>query len=134
MQTKFFSPHALSADLGLLFLRIFSAAAFLTHGWAKLQNVLAGHMEFADPIGLGPTATLYLAIFSELVCAICILLGLFTRIAVIPPLITMVIAFVIVHHADLFNVKELAFLYFGMFATLFFTGPGRISVDRIIFK
>ena len=129
MKSKIFNSRALSADLGLLILRIFAGGAMATHGWAKFQKVLGGNLEFGDPIGIGAEASLYLAIFAELVCAILVIIGLATRFAVVPLVITMIVAMFLVHAADPFNIKELAFLYLGIFVSLFFTGPGKLSVD-----
>ena len=58
-----------------------------------------------------------------------ILIGLFTRFATLPLLITMLVAFFIVHGADPFGEKELPLLYALVFATLFFTGPDKYSID-----
>lgn len=134
MSSKIFSSKGLSTDFGLLILRIFSGGILFTHGWAKLQNVIAGNMQFADPIGLGTQTSLYLAIFAEALCGILIVLGIVTRLALIAPIITMLVAFFIVHSPDPFNIKELSFLYLGMFITLFFTGPGKLSLDKALFK
>jgi putative oxidoreductase len=46
----------------------------------------------------------------------------------------MAVAFFIVHGADDFSTKELGFLYLGIFVSLFFTGPGKFSADRAIFR
>lgn len=40
----------------------------VVHGLPKMQKLLAGNLEFADPIGLGPGLSLGLAVFGELVC------------------------------------------------------------------
>ena len=42
----------------------------------------------------------------------------------------MLVAFFIVHGADDFAVREKALLYLGGFLALFFTGPGRHSIDK----
>ena len=86
-------------------------------------------MQFGDPIGLGVPTSLYLSAFAEFICAILIILGLLPRLASIPLIINMAVAFFIVHAADDFGTRELSLLYMGMFLTLFFTGPGRYSVD-----
>ncbi len=132
MKSKFFSDKAISASLGLLLLRIVSGGTMMTHGLSKLQNVLSGNTAFADPIGIGALPSLYLTIFAEGLCAALIVLGLVTRIALIPPIVTMLVAFFIVHGADAFNIRELSFLFLGMFVTLFFTGPGKFSIDNRI--
>ena len=130
MKSSLFRSNPLSLDLGLLILRLVAGGAMLTHGWAKLQKVLAGSTEFADPIGVGPELTLYLAILAELICAILLIVGLATRAALIPLIATMLVAFFIVHSADPFGVKESSFLFAGVFICLFLTGPGKYSADR----
>ncbi len=129
MKSKIFYSGPLSADFGLLILRVVAGAPMITHGWMKLQNVLAGKLEFGDPIGIGTEASLYLAIFAEFFCAILLILGFLTRIALVPLIVTMLVAFFIVHSPDPFNVKELAFIYLGLYTALFFTGPGKLSID-----
>ncbi len=91
-------------------------------------------MKFGDPLGLGSATSLHLSAFAEFVCAILIILGLFTRLATIPLIINMAVVFLIVHSVDDFGTKEMSLLYLGLFLTLFFTGPGKYSADRAIWK
>ncbi len=91
-------------------------------------------MQFGDPIGVGQATSLHLSAFAEFVCAILIILGLLTRLATIPLIINMAVACLIVHGADDFGTKELSLLYLGIFLTIFFTGPGRYSLDKGVFK
>ncbi|WP_347839392.1 DoxX family protein [uncultured Draconibacterium sp.] len=119
-------------DLSLLILRLASGGFMLTHGWPKLQRLLAGEMKFGDPLGLGPELSLILAVFAEVFCAILVLLGLGTRLAVIPLIVTMAVAAFIVHGADSFARKELALFYLVSYVILLLMGSGKISVDRLI--
>lgn len=132
MKSSLFRSTAISLDLGLLLIRLVAAGAMLTHGWPKLQKALAGSTQFADPIGVGPELTLYLAVFAEVICPILVILGFATRVAVIPLIATMLVAFFIVHSADPFGVKESSFIFLGIFTMLFLTGPGKYSVDHSI--
>ena len=134
IKSSFLSANALASDLGLLILRIVSGGALLTHGYPKFQKIVEGNMQFGDPLGVGVATSLHLSAFAEFICAILIILGLLTRLASIPLIINMAVAFTIVHSADDFATKELSLLYLGMFLTLFFTGPGKYSVDKGIFK
>ncbi|WP_297094811.1 DoxX family protein [uncultured Draconibacterium sp.] len=121
-----------SVDLSLLLLRLATGGFMLTHGIPKLQRLLAGEMQFGDPLGLGPEVSLVLAVFAEVVCSILIVLGLGTRLAVIPSIVTMAVAAFIAHGADPFGRKELALLYLVGYIVLLLSGSGKISVDRII--
>lgn len=129
MKSKLLSSSPVSFDLGLLIFRVFLAGGLLTHGYPKFEKVISGNTQFADPIGIGQTASLYLSTFAEFICAILVLLGLFNRLASAIIVINMATAFFIFHSADDFGTKELPFLYFGLFLALFLTGPGRHSLD-----
>jgi len=55
------------------------------------------------------------------------------RIVVLPMIAAMAVAFFDVHDA-VFPEGELAFIYMIVFLMLFFTGPGRYSVDYLLVK
>lgn len=117
-------------DLGLLVLRAwFGGTMAFVHGLPKLEKLLAGDFAFADPIGLGPAASLALAVFGELVCGLLIAAGLFTRLASIPAIITMAVAAFVTHGADPFQKKELALAYGFAYLAIALAGPGRFSLD-----
>src|SRR4051812_25899323 len=90
-----------TTSLGLFLLRVsFGLSMFLGHGMAKFIKAYGGNMEFADPLGIGTTPSFILAIFAEAGCSLLVILGLATRFAVIPLMITMLVAFALVHTAD----------------------------------
>lgn len=116
-------------NIGLLFLRATASLSMIfAHGWPKLSNYSVLATKFGDPLGIGASASLVLAIFGELVCPIFILLGIKTRFAAIPAAITMFVAGVLVHGSDPWKVKELAFVYLFIFVSLVFTGGGKITL------
>lgn len=120
-----------NASIGLLVLRIGMGAMMLTHGYPKLINILDGNMQFGDPIGWGAEISLILTMFAEFLCAILVILGLYTRIAVLPLIITMATAAFIVHGADPLATQEKALLYLIAFTALLITGGGKYSVDSL---
>ena len=120
-------------DLVVFFLRIAVAASMLTHGVPKLSRLLeGGEIQWADPIGLGPAVSLVLAVFAEFFCSILIGIGLGTRLATIPLIVTMAVAAFVSHGADPFARKELAIMYIVVYVTLLVTGSRKYSVDRLI--
>ncbi|WP_340111831.1 DoxX family protein [Maribellus mangrovi] len=119
---------------GLLLLRLSAGGFMLTHGYPKLQRLLSGEMRFGDPLGLGPEVSLVLAVFAEFVCAILIVLGLGTRLAAIPLIVTMSVAAFIAHGGDPFGRKEMALLYLVLYVVLLITGSGKFSLDQILNK
>ncbi|KIO78238.1 DoxX family protein [Pedobacter lusitanus] len=120
-------------DFVLLILRIGIAGLMLFHGTGKLEMLLAGgEIKFMNFMGLGDTASLILAVFAEVVCSVLVLLGIAVRLAVLPLMITMVVAIFLVHGADGLKEKELAIHYLLTYIVLLFAGGGRFSVDSII--
>jgi putative oxidoreductase len=73
-----------------------------------------------------------LTIFAELVCSFALIFGILQRIVLIPMIITMCVAFFVVHGGDAFAVKELSFIYLVVFVGLYITGPGKYSFDSTI--
>lgn len=117
----------------LLVTRVGISALILTHGYQKLQMILSGgEIQFADPIGIGATATLYLAVFAEFFCSILLILGLASRLATIPLITTMLVAVLIVHAQDPFEKKEHALHFLLVYLLLLVVGPGKYSLDRLI--
>lgn len=122
--------HHTNTHVALLILRVGAGSFMLTHGWGKLFKLIGDDpIQFADPIGIGETTSLALTVFAEVVCSILLIVGLATRLAIVPLLITMGVAAFIVHANDGFGKMEMALLYSFMYLTLLFTGPGKFSLD-----
>ncbi len=131
MKNILFSNRPIATDLGLLFLRLASGGIMAySHGWGKLQKMLGGDMSFADPIGMGEEASLVLTVFAEFVCGILVALGLLTRAALVPLIITMLVAVFVIHADDPFSKQEFGLLYLVPYLTLFLAGPGKLSLDK----
>jgi putative oxidoreductase len=126
--------RALLGGVGLLLLRLGVGGFMLfAHGWGKLTSFSEKADKFPDPLGIGsPALSMALAISAEFFCAALLIVGLATRLATIPLMITMLVAALIVHADDPWGKKEFALLYFIPFAALFFTGPGPLSLDALI--
>jgi len=136
MSTKFSltGNQTTAIDLSLLFIRIAAGGFMLTHGWGKLVKLVNGTFEFADPIGLGVEMSLILTVFAEILCAFFILIGLFTRLAAIPLIITMIVAVFVVHLDHDFSKKESGLFFLINYLALFLSGAGKYSIDSLIRK
>lgn len=102
------------------------------HGFGKVMNVLGGNLQFLDPIGIGPEASLILAAFAEGICAFLVLIGFWTRLASLILVINMSVA-IFFHHipsGDAFGDFESAALYLVAFFVIFLLGPGNFAIDR----
>lgn len=134
---KIFHPgiNTYFESIGLLIVRIIVGAFMLTHGFGKLMILLDGASAmFPDPLGIGASASLFLIVLAEFVCSILLILGVATRLSVIPLLLGMLVAGLMVHGIDPFAAKELSLLYGVVYFMLIFTGPGKYSIDQLIFN
>ena len=122
--------YVLASNLGLLALRLGAGGLLLYgHGWGKLMHFSERAAAFANPIGLGASASFVLVVFAEVVCAALVMIGFLTRLSTIPLIIFFTVAGFIQHAADPWAKRELAFIYAVPFLTLLLTGPGRFSLD-----
>lgn len=118
-------------NVATLLLRLCFAGTMITHGLQKLQNLNAMISQTQPMFGLSPSAVMYLLIFAEFFCAIFVLLGLFTRLTLIPLIIAMAVAFFSAHNAKI-DEGYAALSYLVVFLVLMLTGPGRFSVDGLM--
>ncbi len=121
-----------AVNFWLLLARVAIGIFMLTHGIPKLQKLMAGDIKFADPFGIGATPSFILAVFAEFGCSVLLILGLATRFAAIPLMITMLTALLHVHAADPFGKKELPLMYLLFFFGFLILGAGKYSVDHLI--
>ena len=126
-------------NLGLLLLRIGIGIMFSIHGYPKL---IGGPEKWAEIGGVmnmfgissSPVTWGFLAAVSEAIGGQLLAFGLFFRIACIMLLGTMIVAAAMhILKGDDFNAYshalESAFLFIG----LLFAGPGKYSVDQLLF-
>ena len=122
-------------DLWLLILRAAVGASMLTHGIPKLQMLFAGgEIAFPDILGIGVFGTLAVVVFAEAVCSVLLILGILTRLASIPLVINMAVAFFVIHGPDPFGKKELALFYLLVYLNLLVFGGGKFELDRLFRK
>lgn len=121
-------------NIGLLVLRLIIGFGILSHGYPKLQMLLSGKVDFMSLWGLTPIFTLALVVFAEFICPFFIVLGLFTRIATIPLIFTMLYAIFFIHFGEEFSKIELPILYLLAYFILLITAAGKFSIDAMIEK
>ena len=123
---------------GLLVLRVLPAYYMIAnHGWKKITNpekweglgrafskYFGGIFDFANPI-FG-----FMAASGESICAVLVLVGLFTQPAAVVTAATMF--FAAMHHITTTGSPESAWIYFSIFTAIALLGPGKYSVDKMI--
>jgi putative oxidoreductase len=133
---KLFSTYfsATAFNFAILILRIGISITMLHHGYTKIEHFSEMQDKFMDFLGLGATISLSLTIFAEVICSILLILGLMTRIALVPCIINMAVALFVAHGFDIFGKGELPAIYLIVYVALIITGPGGYSVDALISK
>ncbi|MFT3677366.1 MAG: DoxX family protein [Chitinophagaceae bacterium] len=117
-----------------LIMRLTFGGLLITHGYSKLMNFAKYSSTFSDPFHIGHSTSLALTIFAEFFCAVFLVLGLFTRLACIPPIVAMAVATFHAHQGLVFTEGEKAALFLGGLIALLFVGPGKLSLDKLIGK
>ncbi|MEW5922696.1 MAG: DoxX family protein [Candidatus Zixiibacteriota bacterium] len=120
---------------GLLVLRVsVGSMMLLSHGWSKLMNFSTISPQFADPFGFGPGVSLGLVVFAEVFASIALIFGFLTRLATFPLIITMLTAAFLIFAGEPLGKRELPIMYLIAYLTILLSGPGKYSLDRLMFK
>lgn len=120
---------------GLLALRLVFGGALMLHGLQKMGNP-TGWMGPQSPV---PGALQFLAFLSEFGGGLALLLGLLTPLAALGVMSTMLVATMMAHGADPWvgapgaPSKEPAVGYLTFAFAMLLAGPGRLSLDALLF-
>lgn len=120
--------------MGRLFLRLFVGLMLMQFGVRQLVGgeELIGSQSIPF---LASGMHLWLIIVVEIICAFFIMVGLFTRIMIIPPFVLMIVSChaIFTHYGygtiDQIQLMCIPFLFMGIFLFLLLGGPGKISFD-----
>ncbi len=116
-------------DMLLLFVRVIGAVLMMTHGFPKMEKLIAGgEIKFYNFMWTGPTISLALCVLGELIAPIFVVLGYKFRLACFLLVFTMFVAAFGAHFSDPLSEKEHSLLYYLLFLVLMQTGPGRYSL------
>ena len=122
-----------ATHLALLIARVGIGALMLTHGLPKMATLFSGEpVQFLPLFGMSAEFSLGLTVFAEVLCSIFIIAGFATRLAVIPQIITMLVALVFVHAADPIGKQEPALHYLLVDVVLLLAGSGKYSLDALL--
>lgn len=129
-------------NMARLFVRLFVGLMFLQFGIRHLVNYNELALTFPTVLGMSHVAALNTMITIELLCSLLIMAGFLTRIAVIPPIISMVAAEVYilrdmvpnlpVYSLDSTDPGYLPIMFIGFYIFILLAGPGKISLDYFI--
>lgn len=125
-------------SVGLTALRLLVGVAFVLHGWPKIQSPLG----WMGPEASVPAILQALAAVAEFGGGLALIVGLLTRFASLGIMSNMIVAIAMVHlpQGHPFVGKpggpsyELAAVYLACAVLLLLLGPGRFSLDAILFR
>ncbi len=132
-------------DVGILLLRILIGAVMAFIGYEKLihANEMIANDYWKTQVnflGLGSAVSVWLTIFAEFFCSVFLIIGLFTRLSLIPLIFCMsYIVFVldkfsVISHGEHGYQVSTAFVYLIIYMVLMLTGAGKLSIDRFLFN
>ena len=129
-------PYPLYGGLGLGIIRIFTGIFMVYHGWEVFDEEKMNEYTkwMVDMKLYAPSFMAYLGKSIELVSGVLIVLGLFTRIAVIPLAITMLFICFAIGKGRIFMEEQYPFLFVLLSFLFFFNGPGKWSMDKLFFS
>lgn len=121
-------------NIAMLLLRASAGAVIIPHGYDKLIHFAENKDSFMNFMGIGHTLSYSLVLFAEFFCGMFVVLGLFTRLAVIPLVISMSVVVFKVNHGNVFGRNAEATLLLACFIAILLCGPGKASADGLINK
>lgn len=130
------------SNMARLFMRLFVGVMFMQFGIRHLVAFEQLRHTFPSMFGLHSETCLIIMIVIEVVCSLFIMVGFLTRIAVVPPALSMMAAEYYILHNLLPNVSVyglsdtqpgyLPIMFIGIYLYILLAGPGKISLDYFI--
>jgi putative oxidoreductase len=128
--------------VSLLLLRLVTGAAFVLHGWPKIQHAFSW-MDRPEAPAQVPGILQALAALSEFGGGLALIVGVLTPLASLGIACTMAVAIGMVHlpskHPFVTNEPnehsyEIAAVYLAIVIVLMLVGPGKLSLDALLFQ
>jgi putative oxidoreductase len=124
--------------VALLLGRLAVGLVYLSTGWGKVHTI-PKVTEFFQSLGIpAPGFNAVLVGYSELLCGAALVLGLFTRLATLPLIVSMIIAIATARLSDLHGLFDLVgfeeFTYLVVLVMIAILGPGRAALDHLLAK
>jgi putative oxidoreductase len=111
---------------------------FMSTGWGKVHDI-PKVTAFFQQLGIpAPGFHALLVGYSELVCGSLLVLGLLTRLATVPLIVSMIVAILTAKRGELHGLFDLVgfdeFTYLCVLVMIAIIGPGRAAVDRLVVR
>jgi putative oxidoreductase len=131
MPRRLFTHEPISPDMGISLIRILVGLLMTYHGTEIFEaEAMTRNAKFlADTHFPWPTVLAWLGKGSEFICGILLVFGLFTRLAILPIVATMLTITFGLGQGKFWMDDQHPFLFAVLLTLLFFTGPGKFSLD-----
>jgi len=128
-------PSPVSFNFSLLFFRVaVSIELMVAHGLKKLGVGVLQAEQIPNPLHLPEMLNNGFAVAANLVFPLFIIIGLLTRLAILPVLAVTLTGYFILHWNDSLLEKDTPFMYSVSYLLLIILGPGKYSLDYWINK
>jgi putative oxidoreductase len=122
--------------VALLVARLTVGVLFVSTGWGKVHNLEKVTSFFAE-LGIPmPGLNATVASYTELVCGSLLVIGLASRLASLPLVVTMIVAIVTAKRAEVHGLADLFGLvewtYIAILLVIAAMGPGAASADAVV--
>jgi putative oxidoreductase len=111
---------------------------FVSTGWGKVHDLNKVTQFFVSLHIPAPALNAVVVAYSELICGTLLVIGLFTRLATVPLIISMVVAILTAKLSDIHGLFDLVgadeFTYLCVLIMLALIGPGKASLDRLLVR
>jgi putative oxidoreductase len=109
---------------------------FVSTGWGKVHDI-PKVTAFFEHLGIpAPGFNAVLVGYSELICGSLLVVGLLTRLATIPLIVSMIVAILTAKREDLHGLFDLVgfdeFTYLVVLIMIAIIGPGAVALDRFV--
>jgi putative oxidoreductase len=120
-------------NLALLIFRVLlSVELFGVHGLKKFRLKDGQREKEPNPFNLPDKLNTILAGLSDKIMPFAVMLGIFTRLAVLPIIGVTAIGYFVVHRKDNAEIRDVPYMYTLSFLLLLFLGAGTYSVDHYL--
>ena len=132
----------LHSDLGselnnsvfLIFRILVAWELFRVHGLKKFKGQQGEAEQVPNPLHLPQRLNQFVATFSDTVVPFLVMLGIATRLVVLPVIGVTAIGYFVVHRHDSPTVRDVPYMYTLSFLLILFLGAGSISLDHLLIQ
>ncbi|MBK0368325.1 DoxX family protein [Flavobacterium agrisoli] len=122
-------------NIALLFFRVvLSLELIIVHGFKKLGIGVPIAEVVPNPLSLPEVLNQSFATAANIVFPFFIMLGVLTRLSTLPILAVTLTGYFVLHAQDNLLIRDVPFMYSIAYLFILLVGPGKFSVDFLIYK